>query len=214
MVGAGVQNLLSEPTVQVIATDVYASPNTVLVADGHGLPFVDACFDAVWVQAVLEHVLDPARVVAEAWRVLRPNGLIYAETPFMQQVHEAGYDFTRFTLSGHRWLFRAFRQTDAGVVAGPAVSLIWSIRYLARTLLRSDKAATLLGFPFFWLRWIDRFGGFRLRADAANGVFFLGFKTDAPPLRPSDMITYHEAQAAMLSRPSRSARREQSGRGG
>jgi len=57
-------------------------------------------FDAVWIQAVLEHVLDPVRVVAEIHRVLRPGGLVYSEIPFMQEVHEGAYDFTRFRLSG------------------------------------------------------------------------------------------------------------------
>jgi ubiquinone/menaquinone biosynthesis C-methylase UbiE len=32
----------------------------------------------VWIQAVLEHVLDPPIVVAEIYRVLRPGGLVYA----------------------------------------------------------------------------------------------------------------------------------------
>src|SRR5207237_664581 len=34
-----------------------------------------------------------------------PLVLVLGDTPFMQQVHEGAYDFTRFALSGHRWLF-------------------------------------------------------------------------------------------------------------
>jgi len=56
------------------------------------------------VQAGLEHVRDLWQVVAEIHRVLKDDGLVYAETPFMQQVHEGPYDFTRFTESGHRYL--------------------------------------------------------------------------------------------------------------
>jgi SAM-dependent methyltransferase len=41
-----------------------------------------------WIQAVLEHALDPPVVVAEIYRVLKPGGLVYADTPFMQRVHE------------------------------------------------------------------------------------------------------------------------------
>ena len=48
----------------------------------------DASVDGVIVQAVLEHVLDPRTVAAEVERVLRPRGMVYAETPLMQQVHE------------------------------------------------------------------------------------------------------------------------------
>ena len=45
------------------------------------------------------------------------DGVVYAETPFLQAVHEGPWDFTRFTESGHRWLFRAFERLDSGVVA-------------------------------------------------------------------------------------------------
>ena len=111
---------------------MFSSPHTRLVADAHKLPFVDQSFDGVWIQAVLEHVLEPIDVVSEIHRVLRDDGLVYAETPFMQQVHERAYDFTRFTQSGHRWLFRSFTEISAGPVTGGGVALLWSIRYLFR----------------------------------------------------------------------------------
>ena len=74
----------------------------VVLGDAHDLPFVDAAFDAAVIQAVLEHVVDPQRVVAELHRVLREDGVLYSEVPFMQQVHEGAYDFTRYTDLGHR----------------------------------------------------------------------------------------------------------------
>jgi ubiquinone/menaquinone biosynthesis C-methylase UbiE len=43
-------------------------------ATARALPFVDACFDAVIAIEILEHVGDPAGVIAEARRVLRPGG--------------------------------------------------------------------------------------------------------------------------------------------
>ena len=95
-----------EPRIALVAFDIYASPQVQFVADAHHIPLEDGCFDAVIVQAVLEHVLEPGRVVAEIYRVLKPNGLVYAETPFLQHVHEGAYElFTRFTESGHRYLF-------------------------------------------------------------------------------------------------------------
>ena len=96
-IGAGAEELYAAPNVRVVGRDVYASSNTQVVADGHFLPFRDGVFDGVWIQAVLEHVLDPPALVAEIHRVLKPSGLVYADTPFMQQVHEQAYDFTRFT---------------------------------------------------------------------------------------------------------------------
>jgi len=188
--GAGTEPLYGAPDVTVIGTDVYGSNDVSVIADGHALPFADASFDAVWIQAVLEHVLEPTRVVSEIARVLKPGGIVYAETPFMQQVHEGPYDFTRFTRSGHRWLFRGFDEIRAGNVGGPGTSLIWSIRYLVRSLTRSNKLATGVALAFFWLRFMDRLADPAYASDAANGVFFLGRK-NATPLAPRDMIAYY-----------------------
>jgi SAM-dependent methyltransferase len=43
-------------------------------ADGRDLPFPDASFDVVVLHRVLSHVPGPERVLAEAYRVLRPAG--------------------------------------------------------------------------------------------------------------------------------------------
>lgn len=56
--------------------------NVVFVeAVGEALPFADGLFDLVVSLAVLEHVKDVAKVLKEAFRVLKPGGWIYAEVP-------------------------------------------------------------------------------------------------------------------------------------
>jgi len=192
-VGLGGEELYRDDSIELVGTDVYASPHTVLVADAHKLPFEDGVFDGVWVQAVLEHVLEPATVVAELHRVLRPDGLVYAETPLMQQVHERAYDFTRFTQSGHRWLFRRFSEVSAGPVGGAGVALAWSIRYFARALGAGDKLSRLIVLPFFWIRYLDAFGRGRAAADAASGVFFLGRRAERA-MDPHAMPEYYNRQ--------------------
>ena len=192
-VGLGGEELYRDNSIELVGTDVYASPHTVLVADAHKLPFEDGVFDGVWVQAVLEHVLEPATVVAELHRVLRPDGLVYAETPLMQQVHERAYDFTRFTQSGHRWLFRRFSEVSAGPVGGAGVALAWSIRYFARALGAGNKLSRLIVLPFFWIRYFDAFGRGRAAADAASGVFFLGRRAERA-MDPHAMPEYYNRQ--------------------
>ena len=51
-----------------------------LLGDALALPFADGSFDAVCALDFLEHVEDPARVVAEAARVLKPGGLFFFHT--------------------------------------------------------------------------------------------------------------------------------------
>ena len=190
-VGSGVQAMYDDPEVQVIGTDIYHSPHVTLIADGHRLPFADQSVDGVWIQAVLEHVLDPQQVVAEIHRVLRPDGLVFADTPFMQQVHEGAYDFTRFTLSGHRWLFRHFALIDAGTSGGAGLATLWSVRYLARAMTGSGPLGTLVQLAFFWLRFLDRWAGPRDTADAASAVYFYGRKSPAP-ISPKDIVAFYE----------------------
>lgn len=192
-VGSGVQAMYDDPEVQVIGTDIYRSPNTTLIADGHRLPFADQSVDGVWIQAVLEHVLDPQQVVAEIHRVLRPDGLVFADTPFMQQVHEGAYDFTRFTLSGHRWLFRHFGLIDAGTSGGAGLATLWSLRYVTRAMTGSGPLGTLMQLAFFWLRFIDRWAGPRNTADAASAVYFYG-RRSAMPMSPKDIVAFYDEQ--------------------
>jgi SAM-dependent methyltransferase len=192
--GLGTEALYESDAIDLIGTDVYASPNTLVVVDGHRLPFRNESFDGVWIQAVLEHVIEPQMVAAEIHRVLRLGGLVYAETPFLQDVHAGAYDFTRFTLSGHRWLFRHFEQIDAGTVAGAGTKAQWSVRYLLRALGVRESLAVLLSLPLFWLRLLDQFTKRGPNADAASCLYFFGIKSKIAPLTPKDMVSYYEAQ--------------------
>jgi hypothetical protein len=115
-------------------------------------------------------------VVAEIERVLKPNGVVYAETPFMQQVHEGAYDFTRFTELGHRWLWRRFTTIARGPLGGPGLSLYWATRYFLRGLLRSRRIADILSIPFMSFALADRLMKVPDMIDGASGAFFLGRK--------------------------------------
>jgi SAM-dependent methyltransferase len=189
--GEGTDELYADPALQLISFDIYASELTQFVADAHQIPLADATVDAVWIQAVLEHVLDPWRVVGEIRRVLKPGGIVYAETPFLQQVHEGAYDFTRFTESGHRWLFRQFEALDSGVVLGAASQLLWSIEHVVRGTFRSVKAGVAAKMMLFWLRYLDRLIPNAYASDAASAVYFLGRKSESA-IGPKDMIAYYK----------------------
>ncbi|MDX3451821.1 class I SAM-dependent methyltransferase [Streptomyces sp. ME02-8801-2C] len=188
--GNGVDAVYRDPRVQVIGFDIVASPMTQFVADAHQVPLPSASVDAVLVQAVLEHVLDPALVVAEIHRVLRDGGLVYAETPFLQQVHAGAYDFTRFTASGHRYLFRRFEELAAGPVAGPGTQLLWSTDHLVRGLTRSDLAGRVARGLMCWLRILDRLVPASYAMDDAPAYYFLGRKRDAE-MSAAEIVAYY-----------------------
>ena len=76
------------------------------------LPFEAEAFDFVLCTEVLEHVPDPHIAYAEISRVLKPGAYAIVTTPFMYRVHEAPYDFYRYTRFGHEHL-----ANGAGLVA-------------------------------------------------------------------------------------------------
>jgi SAM-dependent methyltransferase len=123
ILGNGIDALVNNVGIEFIESDVAFAPRTRIILDAHDIPFADESFDAVIAQAVLEHVVDPNRCTAEIYRVLKGDGYVYAETPFMQQVHAGRYDFQRFTDLGHRRLFRRFDLFDSGNVFGPGMAL-------------------------------------------------------------------------------------------
>lgn len=189
--GAGTECLYEDQQLGIISFDIYASPLTQFVGDAHRIPLRDESVDAVWIQAVLEHVLDPWSVVSEIHRVLKPQGVVYAETPFMQQVHEGAYDFTRFTASGHRWMFRKFDEIDSGAALGPATQFLWSVDHLVRSLFRSVKAGAIAKLLLFWVKYLDRLAEPSFSLDGASAVYFLGRKGDRE-LGPKDMVDYYK----------------------
>jgi SAM-dependent methyltransferase len=183
--GLGMHSILSSPSIEFIETDVRFGSRSQLICDGHDLPFRSGTVDAVIIQAVLEHVLDPFRVVDEIHRVLKDDGLVYAETPFMQQVHGGRFDFTRFTDLGHRRLFRRFEQISSGVLCGPGMALAWAIKYFFLSFVRTSSAKRIVTYlsrlTLFWLKYFDLYlmnkpGSF----DSASGYYFLGRKSETP----------------------------------
>jgi SAM-dependent methyltransferase len=70
------------------------------VGPAHDLPIPDAEYDAVLCTQVLEHVPNPAAVIAELYRVLRPGGRLFMTVPLAWELHELPFDFYRYTPHG------------------------------------------------------------------------------------------------------------------
>jgi len=179
VIGVGMKEILAMSAIRFVETDVAFGPRTSAICDAHDVPFEDGTFDGVIIQAVLEHVADPWRCVEEIHRVLKKDGVVYAETAFMQPVHGGRYDFTRFSHVGHRRLFRRFEEIAGGAVCGPGMALAYSYRFFLRSLFRGPVmrrlmylAAVLTAWPlkYFDYLLIDR----PCAVDAAAGVYFLG----------------------------------------
>lgn len=196
VVTVGTDILLKDKNILFVESDVSFGSRTNFILDCHNIPFNSNTFDCVILQAVLEHVLDPTRCIDEVHRVLNKYGLVYAATPFMQQVHMRKYDFTRFTYLGHRRLLRQFEEIESGIFAGTGVALGWSIRYFFRSLSNNKFIINMLDILsrliFFWLKYIDYLTHNNTGTyDAASGFYFIGQKSSSV-LKDKDLIKLYK----------------------
>jgi len=193
--GSNTKALWNNKKIEIHSTDIYATENVDFICDSHYLSLKSNSYDGVWIQAVLEHVVDPEVVVSEIFRVLKFKGIVYAETSFMQQVHEGAYDFNRYTVLGHRYLFKNFKLIDFGGDKGPEVVLVWSIRYLIWSLFRSKKLGKFVSLFFGLLvRPLKIFTSKKSMFDASSGVFFLGKKIKNYNIKHKELIKLYKGQ--------------------
>ena len=169
----------------VVTMDLVARGNVDCVADAQAIPFRDEAFDAAVSFAVLEHVEDPARLVAEALRVLRPGGVVYFDVPFLQGYHtdpEGCPDYWRFTLSGLRRLCRDFERIEDGVSNGCASAVVWTLREMLaapffHVPVLGPLVRAVVGWATFPLKYLDLLlVHVRACERAASGVYFIGRK--------------------------------------
>jgi SAM-dependent methyltransferase len=86
-----------------VPADLPGNPHAVLTLNADGtVPAEDASFDVVVSTQVLEHADDPARYLAEAFRVLRPGGSLLLSTHGIFPYHPDPDDYWRWTAAGLR----------------------------------------------------------------------------------------------------------------
>ncbi len=199
IVGDGMSEFIKSNALDLIEADVSFGPQTKIIFDAHSVPYKNETFHCVIVQAVLEHVIDPGKCVEEIYRVLKPDGIVYAETPFMQQVHGGPYDFTRYSRSGHRRIFRNFKEIKSGATAGSGTSLAWAYQYFLLSLFGySDKIRLAIKLfaraTGFWIKYFDYLTKFNPRDfDGASGFYFIGSKSPVT-LSDKEVINYYSQE--------------------
>jgi uncharacterized protein YbaR (Trm112 family)/SAM-dependent methyltransferase len=101
------------------------------VGNATRLPFRSDSVDAVWSNAVLEHVAGAPEAVAEMIRVVEPGGVVMNLVPFMQPVHAYPLDFQRYTADGLAHLMRDLDILAKGQAVGPSYAMLELLtRYL------------------------------------------------------------------------------------
>lgn len=158
--GSGARRLAPEVT----NVDIAAYGGVDLVADITTLPYADGGIARIICDQVLEHVLEPEKVVREMYRVLQRGGYAYVSTPFMYPFHASPSDFQRWTHVGLAKLLADFTVVEQGVRCGPFSTLTTQLCYLAGSLFSfgNERLYWLIVYatavPLFPLKCLDVLG--------------------------------------------------------
>ena len=169
---------------RVINLNLDAFDSVDMVGDGTNLPLADESVDTVTCNAVVEHVPNPADLIAEMNRVLKPGGYAQLMVPFVFPFHAYPADYQRYSREGILELTRAFEKVELCVLTGPTSALLVMFREYLRIIVPGGDGRilrTLLngvsGWLTFPLKYLDR----RLNrkpkaAHLAAAFYYLGRK--------------------------------------
>ncbi len=122
---------------------------SVIAAVGESLPFRDNSFDVIISLEVLEHVEQPAAVLREVYRILRPGGWFYLSCPNYLSFREVHYDVAWLPLLpkplGSLYLRLRRRPTEFLRTSITYVTLPWVRRELMTLGLRSVREREISG---------------------------------------------------------------------
>jgi len=108
----------------VIYADITNRKRPDVRTDAMGIAFKDKTFHAVICSELLEHVIDPLRVLQEVSRVLKPGGVLLVCVPFLFRIHGDPQDFGRYT--DFYWT-RALEKTGFHAIGIEKQGLFWSV---------------------------------------------------------------------------------------
>jgi hypothetical protein len=99
--------------VEYVNVDLLPGPGVHLVGDVHDPSLLaQQSVGSIVIFNVLEHCVQPATVVDNMYRWLRPGGRVFCMVPNAQRIHECPADYWRMLPNALRWMFRAFSRQE------------------------------------------------------------------------------------------------------
>lgn len=132
------------------------------------LPIDNEVADTVISLSVMEHLREPQQFLNEAHRILKPAGNIILQVPFMWWVHEAPYDYFRYTRYGLQYMFEKAGFQNIKVYEQTGFWMMWTLKFNYQTnrLVRGPqivRAIAGLGLRLVWAinqpvaKWLDKY---------------------------------------------------------
>jgi SAM-dependent methyltransferase len=131
------------------------------------LPIENEVADTVISLSVMEHLREPQVFLSEAHRILKQGGAMILQVPFMWWVHEAPYDYYRYTQFGLQYVFEKAGFVDVQVYPQTGFWSMWTLKfnYQSTRLIRGPwpiRKATALLLRSIWAidqriaPWLDK----------------------------------------------------------
>lgn len=138
----------------VLCADIAAGPGVDIVCDAHDMRenLADNTIDCVVTISTLEHVKKPWIVVDEIYRVLKPGGMLYVNTPWVFPFHADPNDHYRFSHRGLEILCERFDVLESGYNRGPA-STMAHLSAHSLAIMLSFNSRMLYGILVDLLKW-------------------------------------------------------------
>jgi SAM-dependent methyltransferase len=122
--------------------DLRLTPLVNVIARGEQLPLGDGRFDLVICTQVLEYVVQPALVIREIRRVLRPGGVLLLSVPSACPI-DAGEECWRFLPHGLRHLLAEFTRVDARAEGGSVAGFFRTVNTCCDIFVRFPAARSV-----------------------------------------------------------------------
>jgi len=161
--------------------DIFPGDNVDIVASAESIPLDDNSIDCVIAEAVLPEIPDARKAIKEIERILKVDGLIYIDAPFLQPIYSGSLN--RYTLESLMKNFDFIEIIDSGISCGPSSTVTWIlIEYLSLLFSFQNKYLESLNRLFWgWLlspiKYLDKFLiNYNDAYKIASGVYLIGKK--------------------------------------
>ena len=92
-------------------------------------PFGNECSDTIVSFQVMEHLPEPGYFLSECYRILRSGGAVFITVPFNWHVHEAPYDYFRYTRHGLEYLLKQSGFIDVSIEENSGFWQMWVLKF-------------------------------------------------------------------------------------
>jgi SAM-dependent methyltransferase len=110
------------------------------------LPIENEVADIVLSLSVLEHLSEPQLMLNEAYRILKKPGLLVLQVPWQWWIHEAPYDFFRYTPHGLSLMLEraGFKDVNIEPQAGFFTMIVMKLNYFSLRFVRGPRILRLV----------------------------------------------------------------------